>query len=145
MMENVDLGSTSTPKVSMQVTDEDARLAEAMLQALMGDDENFTQLTDGELFGFSLALVAMRRGHMIARASWQIPGKYVILQPGEEMLDPETGAPARLKEHLVWKNAEGAFVPWTPSQDAILARDWFIGKSGDYKRRPPRTAEPIQN
>lgn len=145
MTEKVDLGTTKTPEVKMRVTPEEVPLAEKMLQALLGDDDSFHELTKDELFGFSLALAALRRGHMVARASWQIPGKYVMLQSGEEMLDPETGKPTIIKEHLIWKNAEGKFVPWTASQDAILAKDWFIGKSGDGPRRSLPSAEPIQH
>lgn len=141
-MENNDLGMTGTPEAKV---DPEVSLSEAMLQSLVGDGDDFQQMVEGELFSFSFALIALRRGHMVARNSWRIPGKYVILQPAEEMFDPETGAPVQIKEHLIWKNAEGKFVPWTASQDAILARDWFIGKSGDGPRRSLPSAEPIQN
>lgn len=117
------------------------------VEALMGgaNNEAFSVLTDGELFGFGIALIAMERGHTVARAAWGNPGKYVFLQAGEEMFDPETHQPAPLKAHLVWKNDRGEFIPWTPSQDAVLARDWFIGKSGDYPYGRFPAAEPIQN
>lgn len=117
------------------------------VEALMGgaNSESFSVLTDGELFGFGIALIALERGHKVARASWGNPGKYVFQQAGEEMFDPETHQPVPLKAHLVWKNDRGEFIPWTPSQDAVLAKDWFIGKSGDYTRGRPPAAEPIQN
>lgn len=133
--------------VRTPTTPEQVGLAEKAMQSLLGVDEAFAELVNGDLFSFSIALVAMKRGHKVARASWRIPGKYVMLQSGEEMFDPDSGQPVQIKEHLIWKNAEGKFVPWSASQDAVLAEDWFIGESGESPvagTQPPK-AEPIQN
>src|SRR5215510_5689147 len=80
-----------------------------LIAELLGaDDEQFRDAIKDDLFSFSVALVAMKRGLHVARASWQQPGKYVFLQPAEEFIfDPSTGAPVPIKEHLCWKNGEG--------------------------------------
>lgn len=129
----------------MRVTRDHMNLADKAVKALLGSDENFRELTHGDLFSFGIAQIAMDRGHMVARASWGNPGKFVFLQAGDQMYDPESGAPAQLKPHYVWKNDRGEFVPWVASNDALLANDWFIGKSGEYPYGRPPASEPIQH
>jgi hypothetical protein len=105
-------------------------------------DQDMSAMLEGEVFGFGIALAALERGFEVARLAWQNPGKYVFHQPGEEtMFDSRTG-PVILKPHLVWKNDKGEFIPWTPSQDAILAKDWFIGRSGEGPGSKPLTLSP---
>lgn len=131
-------------------------LAEQAVHALLGADEKFAEFLGDELFGFGIAVIAMERGHHVARLDWKIPGKYVYLQCAGELFSVELAEtehpdeqpnPAVLKSFLAWRNGSGQLVPWTPSQDAVLAKDWFIGKSGEFNgggKRPP-SAEPIQN
>ncbi|MEU6362188.1 Thoeris anti-defense Tad2 family protein [Streptomyces albidoflavus] len=91
---------------------------------------------------FSAALLALKGGAKVARASWKNPGKYVVLHPGGLVAHPLDGSAVREEEHLMWRNDTGRYVPWMPSQDAVLAADWFLGESGQYiapqrDRRPP--------
>lgn len=87
-----------------------------------------------QLMDFSLALRAMKSGQIVARLAWKNPGKFVCTMSCQ-FVDPDESKPEELvtmKRFLVWRNDAGEYVPWVPSQDAILAEDWFIGKSGDF-------------
>lgn len=140
-----------TPKGEMTV---ETSLAERSVHALLGADENFPEFLGDELFGFGIALIALQRGHKVARASWQNPGKYVFLVLSSEFsssrwrhheINEESfpGHSVAVKPFLCWKNDKGDLVPWTPSQDAILARDWFIGESGKYPQAEYPKKSPI--
>lgn len=147
-----DLGETKAPRgevtYSVPATNKLDKLidsikgisADSLLFHVLGeDDAQFRESLRGELFSFSVALMAMRRGLYVARSSWKVPGKYVFIQspPTEFIRDPATETTVPVKEHMVWRNGEGRLVPWAPSQDAALANDWFVGKSGDYPRSTP--------
>lgn len=92
-----------------------------------------------ETFDFSDALRHVKAGKRVARLGWKNPGKYVFLQlPSEvyndymaEIEDTES-QPVFVSAFLCWRNDAGKYVPYLPSQDAILADDWFVGKSGSF-------------
>lgn len=89
-------------------------------------------MSDKKLMDFSSALLYIKAGEVLARASWGNHGKYVYLQAEETgaSLDLVSGEPVTVNAHLAWRNDRGEHVPWAPSQDAVLANDWFIGVSG---------------
>lgn len=84
---------------------------------------------------FSDALKACRKGNHITRASWNDPGQYVFQQegyPGGIELNQNTakatgipkGTIRKFAPYLMLCNAQGVFVPWTPTQDDLLDDDW---------------------
>lgn len=129
-------------------SDELARLApDQIISSVLGaDDEQFLAMLTGEQFSFSVALMAVERGFTVARLAWKNPGKYVFYTGTVEFIQPSYEADERgtTQPFLMWKNDKGLFSPWFPSQDAVLAKDWFLGRSGDWGKPFP-AAEPIQN
>lgn len=95
-----------------------------------------------ETFDFSEALVHLKNGLTVARTHWKNPGKYVYLDRGKShgALDPHRGTVDR-SPCLMWRDDKGRHSPWTPSHDALLAEDWFVGVSGDPELCEPSTSD----
>lgn len=85
---------------------------------------------------FSEALTACKKGNRISRAGWNAPGQWVAFSPGFRLTAERIYSPA-IKKHtgggtslfgpyVMLRNAQGSFVPWTPSQGDLLAEDWFV-------------------
>lgn len=92
---------------------------------------------------FGFALNVLRYGMRVRRVGWNGKGMWIKLAEGVPFVmaeplaagawgpgtpvSPEPGAFAhilRFPEILVMYTAQGAIVPWTPSQTDILAEDW---------------------
>ena len=84
---------------------------------------------------FGDALDALRDGCKLARAGWNGPGMFVVLQPGypdgigiNANTATATGIPqgtvCNFRPYLMMFTADGEFVPWVASQTDLLASDW---------------------
>ncbi|SEM19925.1 Protein of unknown function [Streptacidiphilus jiangxiensis] len=82
---------------------------------------------------FGAVLRALRSGQRCARLSWTLPGKYIVLVGGADA-DPAAGLP-RIDPFIGFLEADGTFAPYAPSSRALLARDWYVGVSGQYADR----------
>lgn len=85
-------------------------------------------------YGFDVALGWLREGQLVTRQSWH-QGTFVVLQQGYPQgiginanTASATGIPegtvCAFKPYLMRRTEDGAFVPWTPSQEEVLANDW---------------------
>lgn len=85
---------------------------------------------------FSAALLACKAGSRITRSGRGWAGQWMALSPGfdlpadrifsapiKESVGGDTG---RFAPYLMVRTAQGAFVPWVPSQDDLLADDWGV-------------------
>jgi hypothetical protein len=87
---------------------------------------------------FSEALCLLReKGKRVARAGWNGKGMFVTYQPGypdgvaiNANTAKATGLPqgtvCRFLPYLMFRTAQGDFVPWLASQTDLLARDWYV-------------------
>lgn len=93
------------------------------------------QLTVGIDGGFGRALHALKHGQRVARAGWNAPGQFVVLQAGypdgipiNQNTADATGIPqgtvCRFRPYLMLHTADGSFVPWAPAVSDVLAEDW---------------------
>lgn len=84
---------------------------------------------------FSQALVDVRLGKKIWRQGWHGQDQFVVYQKGYPQgiaINANTadatgiaeGTVMAFKPYLMFKTAEGAFVPWVASQSDLLAMDW---------------------
>jgi hypothetical protein len=99
-------------------------------------------------YGFDVALKYLRDGSRVARRSWDHE-EFVVLQKGypdgigiNANTSQATGIPEGtvcvfrpylmkhgLTDAVLWNPSLGrptAFVPWTPSQEDVLAEDWYV-------------------
>lgn len=67
---------------------------------------------------FEQALLWLKDGKQVSRASWNGPGQWVALQ------QPDAGSKMTLP-YLYISTVSGALVPWIASQGDLLASDWF--------------------
>ena len=86
---------------------------------------------------FCYALKALREGKKVARSGWNGKGMWVVFQKAypegipinkntaEAIGEPE-GTVYKFLPYLMFKTAQGDFVPWLASQTDILAEDWGI-------------------
>lgn len=88
--------------------------------------------------GFDVALGWLREGQLVTRKSWSL-GTFVVLQQGYPQgiginanTASATGIPegtvCAFKPYLMRRTEDGAFIPWTPSQEEVLATDWTQAK-----------------
>lgn len=93
-------------------------------------------------YDFVTALSALQHGQRITRAGWNGAAQYVTrilsasavlrTDPFERRrYEPTAGREESIRESrvelepfLVLRNAEGRFVPWTPTAGDLLATDW---------------------
>jgi len=83
---------------------------------------------------FSDALVALKKGHRIARTGWNGKGMFLFLVPGSHfMVNREPllsimgeGTNVEYHAHIDMKTAQGYVVPWLASQADLLDDDWEI-------------------
>lgn len=69
---------------------------------------------------FGEALRALRDGKRVSRESWTYVGECVILQGQYE------GALSVVAPHLLRRQPDGVYQPWTPRHDDLLAEDWEL-------------------
>jgi len=93
------------------------------------------------LYDFSDALNLCKMGHRITREGWSGKSQYVVFQKGYPEGIPingntaeATGIPegtvCKFEPYLMFRNAQGSFVPWLASQGDLLAEDWFVVDGG---------------
>lgn len=86
---------------------------------------------------FSQALMDLRLGAKLTRVAWRDSGIFVVYQkayPQGIKINSNTaeatgipeGTTCIFKPYLMQRTAAGAFMPWTPNQDDVLATDWMI-------------------
>ncbi len=86
---------------------------------------------------FEEALIWVKMGKKIARLGWNGPGQWVVAQRAypdgiaiNENTARATGRPVGtvmiFDPYLMLHNAQGHFVPWTPSQGDLFATDWAV-------------------
>jgi hypothetical protein len=86
---------------------------------------------------FSDALNLAKEGQKIARLGWNGKNMFVVLQKGypdgiainqntAEALNIPQGTVCRFLPYLLFRTAQGDFVPWLASQTDILANDWGV-------------------
>lgn len=84
---------------------------------------------------FSAALAECKAGSRITRTGWNGKDMYVCFQPGYPQgigINANTAAATGLAEgtvctflpYLMFRTAQGHFLPWVASQADILADDW---------------------
>jgi hypothetical protein len=85
---------------------------------------------------FGWALMCLRGGDRVARRGWNAQGQFVALQwgypagvPANEPTAKAIGVPVGtmivFDQYFVLRNADGHYVPWTPSTGDCLAMDWY--------------------
>lgn len=87
------------------------------------------------MLNFGQALAHLKNGIKMSRSGWNGKGMYVVHQRGYPEGIPinsntarATGLPegtvCRFLPYLMFRTAQGDFVPWLASQTDILAEDW---------------------
>lgn len=87
--------------------------------------------------GFEDALPLIRMGYKLTRTGWNGLGMYVVLQKGypegipvnentAQAIGVPQGTVAEFSPYLLFRTAEGQFVPWVASQSDLLAEDWEV-------------------
>lgn len=85
---------------------------------------------------FSDALTATKRGYRAFRQDWKATGQFIVYQRGypdgiainsntAEATGIPEGTVCRFQPYLMKCTVGGAFIPWSPSQEDILAEDWL--------------------
>lgn len=86
---------------------------------------------------FQYALKALKEGLKVSRSGWNGKNMWVVLQkaypegiPINQNTATAIGEPVgtvhKFLPYLMFKTAQGDFVPWLASQTDILADDWGI-------------------
>lgn len=86
---------------------------------------------------FSDALTALKAGQRLTRAGWNGRGMFIVLQAGYPDGIPinrntaqATGIPegtrCAFSPYLMFRTAQGAFVPWVASHTDLLSDDWTV-------------------
>lgn len=86
---------------------------------------------------FGWALHELRCGNKVARIGWNGKNMFVVYQKGypegipcnentSRALGISPGTICKFLPYLMFKTAQGAFVPWLASQTDILAEDWEV-------------------
>lgn len=84
---------------------------------------------------FSTALLKCKAGDKIARSGWNGKGMFVVHQAGypdgipinkntAQATGIAEGTMCKFLPYLMFRTAQGDFVPWLASQTDILAHDW---------------------
>lgn len=84
---------------------------------------------------FSKALEAVKAGRKIRRKAWNGTGMFIVYQKGypdgiainkntSDALGEPEGTICKFLPYLLFKTAQGPFVPWLASQTDILSDDW---------------------
>ncbi|MFH8483168.1 hypothetical protein [Streptomyces sp. NPDC018055] len=94
---------------------------------------------DGGLFGIGGAVDRMREGKQVARLGWTLDGKCWEVQ--EPRLTNVPFGARRLAETIAMRYSDGTWGPPEFSVRSLLAKDWFVGVSGDRPRDTP-TLQP---
>ena len=86
---------------------------------------------------FCYALNALREGCKVSRSGWNGKNMYVVLQKGypdgipinqntADAIKEPVGTIYKFLPYLMFRTAQGDFVPWLASQTDILAMDWGV-------------------
>lgn len=84
---------------------------------------------------FEWALAQLKAGRKLARSGWNGKGMYIVLQEGYPDGIPinqntakatglQLGTVCKFQSYIMFRTAQGSFVPWVASQTDILASDW---------------------
>ena len=88
---------------------------------------------------FQYALTALKEGARVFRSGWNGKDMWIVLQKAypdgipinkntaESIKEPE-GTVHKFLPYLMFKTAQGDFVPWLASQTDILGEDWGIAE-----------------
>jgi hypothetical protein len=76
-------------------------------------------------FTFSWALDLIKQGYEVTRRSWDEEDKSISIKPEVTCNGYEIGA------HIMLKTSGGGAIPWTPSQEDILAEDYYKSSIND--------------
>jgi hypothetical protein len=88
-------------------------------------------MADQETFNFGKALDHLEDSKRVARIGWNGKEMYLLLVDGGEWEVSSDQMDERENDlettgFILLKTAQGKLVPWVPSQDDILAGDWFV-------------------
>jgi hypothetical protein len=86
---------------------------------------------------FSEALVALRSGYRVARVDWIMKNVWIMIVPGSDItIDPlrplgkalpdKIGERINYLSHIDMHTEKGEIVPWTVTQEDLLALDWRV-------------------
>jgi hypothetical protein len=75
---------------------------------------------------FSDALIALKAGHKVARATWNPHKTWLRLIPENQWTAPGETPPVRMRAFIGMHTADDSFVPWTASSIELLAKNWVI-------------------
>lgn len=86
---------------------------------------------------FSDALNLLKQGVHITRKGWNGKGMHLAYQKGyptgvsintntSEALNLPEGTVCKFLPYILFKTAQGDYVPWVASQTDILAKDWEL-------------------
>jgi len=84
---------------------------------------------------FAWALEQLKNGLRVQRSGWNGEGMYIVLQKGypegipintntAKAIGQPVGLVCKFSPYLLFKTAQGDFVPWVASQTDLLATDW---------------------
>lgn len=86
---------------------------------------------------FSKALYALKKGHKITNTGWNGKDQYIVKMagypdgvPANENFFKATGTPigtqVKISPYYVLRNAQGEYVPWTPSTGDLNSDKWEV-------------------
>ena len=87
-----------------------------------------------KLFNFSVTLDRLNQGMKLTRSGWNGKGMFIFLVQSSTFLVnrpplieifPE-GTVMNYNAHIDMKMVNGDIMVWTPSQDDLLANDWYV-------------------
>jgi hypothetical protein len=76
---------------------------------------------EGLMFGFDMALIALKTGQRVARAGWNGKGMSIVLVKTSGVVGGK-----RLRSFLEMTTVDDELVPWVASQTDLLADDWHV-------------------
>ncbi len=78
-----------------------------------------------ENYSFGIVIDCLKDGRKMARHSMN--DEWIALsEPTEKAVDEETGEKFEELPYIVKKTINGKLIPWTPTQEDMLAEDWYI-------------------
>lgn len=89
----------------------------------------------GEGYGFEWALAELRKGRKLTRYGWNGKGMYIVMQEGypdgiainsntAKATGLQLGTKCIFQPYIMFRTAQGSFVPWVASQTDLLKSDW---------------------
>ena len=94
------------------------------------------------MFGFDLAVRALKEGKKLTRKEWRDKNMWIALGAGSAALEAEKfwnphsrahaekmGGTAEVNPYIIFKTADDKIqMGWQPSQSDVLADDWVIAE-----------------